>query len=445
MELFYRYAKYFKSDIVQSPQPLSDDIKCSVCLDEINDQVERYTTPCCGKTYHKKCLSDWFIKEDSCPSCKVKLVDEYQRMSASTITYVPVTKEMTWYRYCLWFIGANSYIKVNNDKLIDSIKERDLKSSFFSTIIKYILFKQYLLNDNELKLCTNLYKELLKFLCFIPIFILMRNNGDTFISKMWTLTLVVLYLLKCNMVYFSSYNVRLLMYSNFKNSFIAWIYYVILISFEYLMIIPSFIWINDSNIRSVSLSLISLNIGINCLNIFISLSSIHGCIRGIVSLFSDLLRDELFEDVNIETFIKWQESNFTSNLFEIVKSRAIEIISNEFTKECTKSTYNYDSSIKSTDINDDFLSKQPFKDFSKFITKEIHQELTKNNNIEEEEYTNDSNVKFTKEFPEIVIEPKQVSKIIDKVLDEITDETIKDDEEDNITSKTDEQKRGWFV
>lgn len=40
---------------------------CCICLDENKENIK---TLLCGHKYHKKCIEEWFTKEENCPLCR---------------------------------------------------------------------------------------------------------------------------------------------------------------------------------------------------------------------------------------------------------------------------------------------------------------------------------------------------------------------------------------
>lgn len=322
MEFFTRYSKYFSGTTnVPPPQPFSDN-KCSVCLEHTQDTNEKFTVPCCKKIFHGKCLGEWLIKHDSCPMCRQELVNNDQRMRSSAITYLPITKEMTWYRYCLWMIGANRKVEFNINKLLDSINDRNLKSSNYEYLdyFRYLMFGQHLLTNERKIICSKFFHNFTKVINLIPFIVVSISNLSSNISRWWTILITLLYALRYNMLFMSSHDIRSLMYNNFPNSTIGWIYYTVLFSFKYFIVFLSAIYSNDRDIKNISTSLITIDIGISVFYLFLNLSIIHGLINKYVTIYSDILNSELFENTNAETFFQRYSSTSTSDVVSIIPS-----------------------------------------------------------------------------------------------------------------------------
>ena len=68
---------HFRSEM-QSPAPAPRFIEakcegkiddCSICLSEVNVGDNLILLPCCH-TFHKNCISQWLIKNNTCPICR---------------------------------------------------------------------------------------------------------------------------------------------------------------------------------------------------------------------------------------------------------------------------------------------------------------------------------------------------------------------------------------
>ena len=56
-------------------------MNCCICLEEVNEETSKTYTKCCGNQFHYECLHKWNLKDNSCPLCKEKLVDEEESNS----------------------------------------------------------------------------------------------------------------------------------------------------------------------------------------------------------------------------------------------------------------------------------------------------------------------------------------------------------------------------
>lgn len=49
--------------------------ECPICLEifgELDDD-KLFCTLKCGHSYHRKCINDWLFKDNSCPTCRIKI------------------------------------------------------------------------------------------------------------------------------------------------------------------------------------------------------------------------------------------------------------------------------------------------------------------------------------------------------------------------------------
>jgi hypothetical protein len=52
-------------------------VGCVICHDDDDDGVDyhnKYKSNCCGNIYHCKCLTNWLIRKNSCPICRVSML-----------------------------------------------------------------------------------------------------------------------------------------------------------------------------------------------------------------------------------------------------------------------------------------------------------------------------------------------------------------------------------
>lgn len=353
MNFYDRYIGYIKNSIsinvITPPLPLNEDKRCSVCLED--STYDYFVTPCCGKVYHKKCIIEWLCKNDTCPTCRHQLIDDVNRKFATTSTYIPITKEMNNYRFALWMFGANRVDTIDHDKLIDVINNYSsfpsrnedgtpkmgefnrptnyLQKLTFKDIFNYLFFGQHLINKSLKTIIRERFLMFEKLINLIPIIILFLSSSDSSFSKWWIIFVTSLYILNYNMRYMSSHDIRSLMYFNFSNSSIGWIYYFSLLMFQFFIVGPSAIFINDHTVRSISQKLYIYYILISFFDILIFSSNICNAIR--LYIKSEFFSDELFNDDNLFTYFDRHvlsntislESNFNSMREYIVNNSEI--------------------------------------------------------------------------------------------------------------------------
>ena len=56
-----------------SYEELLNDINCTICLEEFNNDEEIIKLKC-NHLFHSKCIDDWIKKNQSCPLCRVNLL-----------------------------------------------------------------------------------------------------------------------------------------------------------------------------------------------------------------------------------------------------------------------------------------------------------------------------------------------------------------------------------
>lgn len=67
---------------------------CTICLDNI---VGNLSMPLCGHTFHTECFQRWFDINQSCPTCRHKILPILNpSYSDQTINYIPVRHELTY-------------------------------------------------------------------------------------------------------------------------------------------------------------------------------------------------------------------------------------------------------------------------------------------------------------------------------------------------------------
>ena len=47
--------------------------ECTICLEEYKENDDLYQLQC-GHYYHKECIDDWLLKNQTCPLCRLNLV-----------------------------------------------------------------------------------------------------------------------------------------------------------------------------------------------------------------------------------------------------------------------------------------------------------------------------------------------------------------------------------
>ena len=43
---------------------------CNLCFNKIKKSRNRFTAKCCNTKYHKNCINEFLLNNDSCPNCK---------------------------------------------------------------------------------------------------------------------------------------------------------------------------------------------------------------------------------------------------------------------------------------------------------------------------------------------------------------------------------------
>ncbi|KAJ0961001.1 hypothetical protein J5N97_001036 [Dioscorea zingiberensis] len=57
-----------------------EDIQCSICLGEYQQNEVLRTMPICGHYFHLVCIDSWLQKQSTCPICRLSLSDSYNAM-----------------------------------------------------------------------------------------------------------------------------------------------------------------------------------------------------------------------------------------------------------------------------------------------------------------------------------------------------------------------------
>ena len=64
-------------------------IECSICLEEIEDEEDKYIT-LCNHIFHQSCLIKWIKDNQNCPICR--RVIKYKRKRYIILTFLSLFK-----------------------------------------------------------------------------------------------------------------------------------------------------------------------------------------------------------------------------------------------------------------------------------------------------------------------------------------------------------------
>lgn len=491
MEIYERYKTYFigASDYLASVSPLDDDAICSACLEE--QIINHFTVPCCGKKFHTECLGKWFTKNDRCPTCGFKLITNTNRKNSSQITYEPVKRDMDDYLYILWLLGANRVLTLDINKLLRGVLNDHMTLykadkeifgiSYMINLYNYMFFGQHLLTDKKRVDFSNTTSKIMNIMNLIPIFYLMIIQVDDGFSRFLINIITIIYGLYYNMGFMSSYDIRNIMYRNFSNSSIGWIYYFIMFTFKFTIVTPLCLLSSNLLLNDILSKLILFNIFLFFFEASIVLSTLWFSIRDRIN--TKIFKDEMFKPTNMITFINrhkiLDQTISVADVLHIVNAHSDTIINVVKSISSLRSMYptpNPNSLLKTVFDNKNgetfdfrlpkaFLNKSSDSTFDETIASYFPvfptlPDYVLRGEVTNREYVNFSNLQtqdckttpiisdFTDEDLDFDVKPDEDDKNTPVILDFVVN-TEEDDSTNTIEkSKNDEtvvkKRSGWF-
>lgn len=70
------------------------DSACPICLDPLHETSDDAIVTPCQHTFHVKCLLDWNTRSNTCPNCRVPIVD-LAPMHVTLLIHEEDTREVT--------------------------------------------------------------------------------------------------------------------------------------------------------------------------------------------------------------------------------------------------------------------------------------------------------------------------------------------------------------
>lgn len=298
-----------------------------------------YVSPCCNKKFCKGEVLGWLRVNDYCSECHTRLLDDAVRERATIDHYCCGPTEMTHYIYIQWFLGVNMYGTINSHLLLQGVE--DFRSGKFNNIRaidlwRFFFFGKHLISREHIDTIDLWYKRFLNLVEFLSLARHVNHSGSS-VSKWWFLIVVILAILKNNMVSGYSYDIRNFMYSNFKNSYIAWIYVLGLLVYEQFFITPCALFSIDPTILMISREIIVRKILTSFLELMSALSYIFMYLR---TLFKNkFFRYEFNASDNLETLIKTSKdmTNFKQLFLDL--SMLFNFLANYPTIDVTQEPY----------------------------------------------------------------------------------------------------------
>lgn len=65
--------KFYEQTIFMSDKREKYIDRCSICIEDINHVEEVCLEINCGHIFHERCISKWFRRNQTCPTCRNKL------------------------------------------------------------------------------------------------------------------------------------------------------------------------------------------------------------------------------------------------------------------------------------------------------------------------------------------------------------------------------------
>ena len=86
---------------------------CPICLRDFADECDDICRPIsCEHLFHKDCISDWLLQQDSCPLCRAAVVKNLQR--EEILTGGSIRRRILWTQSSMWneAVDTNTVVSI---------------------------------------------------------------------------------------------------------------------------------------------------------------------------------------------------------------------------------------------------------------------------------------------------------------------------------------------
>ena len=121
----------------------SMDCECNICMNKIDKNKSDYFTTGCNHTFHNKCLMQWIITNNTCPTCRHDIYDNIANIKSKKVYYIRyISNEKQ-------FILPDDYDKLS-ERVADAIYVIDNNNSENTGIDNLIIDERNLENRWEI-------------------------------------------------------------------------------------------------------------------------------------------------------------------------------------------------------------------------------------------------------------------------------------------------------